>query len=307
MFKHLLVPLDGSGLAEAALPPAAYLAQKLDASVTLVHIIERGASAEVHGQHHLTSTDEAHAYLADVAGRAFPSGQRAERHVHTTEMEDVALGIANHIEELRPDLIVMCTHGRGGLRDVLYGSIAQQVVARGTIPVLLIQPSAEREQPPFLCRRLLVPLDGTPEHEQALEAAVEIAQPCRSDMHLVLVVPTLGTLSGNRAGVGRLLPGATTELLELSCQEAEAHLLELVKHLQVRGLPVTAEVARGDPATTIIRTSDRVQADMIVLGTHGKAGVDAFWSRSIAPKVLGRSRLPLLLVPVTHADQGAGN
>jgi nucleotide-binding universal stress UspA family protein len=304
MFKHMLVPLDGSSLAEVALPPAAYLARKMDASVTLVHIIERSASAEVHGDRHLTSTDEAYAYLGDAAGRAFPPGQKVERHVHTTEMDDVALGIVNHIEELRPDLIVMCTHGRGGLRDVLYGSIAQQVVAHGTIPVLLIQPSAEGERPPFLCRRLLVPLDGTPEHEQGLEAAVEIAQACRSDMHLVLVIPTLGTLSGDRAGVGRLLPGATTHLLELSCQGAEAHLLDHIKRLQVQGLPVTAEVARGDPAAAIVRTAVRVQADMIVLGTHGRTGVDAFWSGSIAPRVSGRSRLPLLLVPVAHASMG---
>jgi len=53
MFKRLLVPLDGSRLAEAALPPAAYLANRLDAAITLVHIIERSASAEVHGERHL--------------------------------------------------------------------------------------------------------------------------------------------------------------------------------------------------------------------------------------------------------------
>ena len=78
MFKHLLVPLDGSQLAEAALPAAAYLAQKLDATVTLVHIIEHDAPAEVHGERHLTNADEANAYLTEVARRAFPPG------VHTS-------------------------------------------------------------------------------------------------------------------------------------------------------------------------------------------------------------------------------
>ena len=67
MFKHLLVPLDGSHLAEAALPAAACLAEHLDASITLIHIIERDVSGEIHGEHHLTTPAEANAYLEAVA------------------------------------------------------------------------------------------------------------------------------------------------------------------------------------------------------------------------------------------------
>jgi len=302
MFKHLLVPLDGSDLAEVALPAAAYLADRLHASVTLVHIVERDASAEVHGARHLTSPDEAYAYLNEVAARAFAPQQQVECHVHDVQMDDVALSIANHIEELHPDLIVMCTHGRGGLRDVLYGSIAQQVVSHGTIPVLLIQPPPEsaRITFTFACGCLLVPLDASPEHERGLQAAVELARACRAELHLVLVVPTLSTLSGDRAGVGRLLPGATAQLLEISLLEAEAYLIGQVKRLQADGIPVTAEVARGAPGAVIVKTAARAKADVIVLGTHGRTGMDAFWSGSTAPKVSGRSDLPLLLVPVAR-------
>jgi nucleotide-binding universal stress UspA family protein len=64
MFKRLLVPLDGSHLAEAALPAAAFLALKLNAVLTLVHIVERNAPEEIHGDRHLTNADEANAYLA---------------------------------------------------------------------------------------------------------------------------------------------------------------------------------------------------------------------------------------------------
>ncbi len=300
MFKHLLVPLDGSLLAEAALPAAAYLAERLSATITLVHIVERGAAAEIHGERHLTSPDEASAYLGEVSARAFAPPQVVERHVHTTETDDVALGIANHIEELAPDLIVMCTHGRGGLRDVLYGSIAQQVVSHGTVPVLLIQPGLDGSAPGFTCRRMLVPLDASPEHQQGLTAATELALGCQAALHLLLVVPTLGTLSGDQAGVGRLLPGATAHLLDISCQEAEAHLFGHMQRLQAQGIAVTTEVARGDPAALIVKTAARVDADVIVLGTHGKSGMDAFWSGSIAPRVSAHSRLPLLLVPVVH-------
>lgn len=302
MFRHLLVPLDGSRLAEAALPAATYLAQTLGARVMLVHVIESNAPQEIHGERHLTDTDEAYAYLNEVATRAFPSGVRVERHVHTSEVKDVARTIADHVGELGSDLIVMCTHGRGGLRTWLFGSIAQQVVALGRTPVLLIQPTRAGALPAFACQRLLVPLDGDPDHEQGLSVAAGLAQACAADLHLVMVVPTLHTLSGQRAATARLLPGATSALLDLTQQGAEEYLRRQVAQLQAARLSVTAEVHRGDPATTIVRTARRVKADLIVLGTHGKSGMDAFWSGSVAPKVSSRSHVPLLLVPVPEPD-----
>ena len=72
MFKHILLPLDGSQLAEAALPVVVYLADKLKAQVTLLHIIEKNAPASVHGQRHLTNEAEACQYLQEVAEKAFP-------------------------------------------------------------------------------------------------------------------------------------------------------------------------------------------------------------------------------------------
>ena len=101
MFKHLLVPLDGSHLAEAALPAAACLAEHLDASITLIHIIERDASGEIHGEHHLTTPAEANIYLEAVARRALPTDIRADCHVHTVGTADLPQSILDHVEELR--------------------------------------------------------------------------------------------------------------------------------------------------------------------------------------------------------------
>ena len=123
MFQHLLVPLDGSSLAETALPAAAHLAQVLEASVTLIHVIEKDAPKEVHKDRHLSEPEEASAYLKEVAGRAFPPETKVEWHVHVEEVKDVARSIVHHSHELEQDLIVMCTHGWGGLRDLLFGSI----------------------------------------------------------------------------------------------------------------------------------------------------------------------------------------
>ncbi len=100
-----------------------------------MHIIEQDAPAQVHKERHLTKPDEANAYLKEVARRAFPAQVKVKTHVHTVAVSDVARSIVDHAPELKPDLIVICTHGRSGLHDLLYGSIAQQVVAMGTIPI----------------------------------------------------------------------------------------------------------------------------------------------------------------------------
>jgi nucleotide-binding universal stress UspA family protein len=296
-FKHLLVPLDGSHLAEAALPPAISLAHLLQAPVTLVHVIERHAPEEVHGERHLTDSDEARTYLEEVAAR-FPPDIHVESHVHTSEVSDVARSIVEHVGELDSDLIVMCTHGRGGLRSWLFGSIAQQVLSLGTSPVLLVQPDKSDITSPFKCRRLLIPLDGDPEHEQGLPVAASLAQVCQAALHLLMVIPTRDTLSGERASTARLLPSTMSALLDMTEQGAEEYLQRHVKQLQAAGLPVTASVRRGAPAVVIARTAQETETDLIVLGTHGKAGMDAFWSGSVTPQVFSRARLPLLLVRV---------
>ncbi len=298
MFKHLLVPLDGSRLAEAALPVATYLAQALNATVTLIHIIERDTSGEIHGERHLTTPDEARAYLNEIASRAFPADLQVACHVHTVQTDDLARSIVDHVDELAPDLIVMCTHGSGGLRDLLYGSLAQQVVARGSTPVLLIRPDELTATSSFVCRRLLVPLDGDPSHEHGLPAALVLARACAAELLLLFVVPTLDTLAGDQAATGRLLPGAMRALLELAQQDAAQYLARHMTALETTGLKVTAGCRRGEPAQTIVAAAQETGADLIVLGTHGKAGMDAFWTGSIGPKISSRARIPLLLVPV---------
>ncbi len=303
MFRRLVVPLDGSRLAEAALPAAAYMAETLGTTVTLLHIIERDAPEAIHGERHLRTPQEAEAYLDEVASRAFPPAVRVERHVHTAATADVPASIVAHGDELAPDLIVMCTHGRGGIGDWLFGNIAQQVVGSGRTPLLLIRPTDTGAQLPFECQRLLVPLDGNAEHEQGLPIAAGLARRTGASLHMLAVVPTLSTLSGRQTttgrATGRLLPGATRAVLDLAQQEAVDYLKRRAAELRAEGVRVSAEVARGDPVKNIVDAAQAIQADLIVLGTHGKTGLDAFWAGSLPPKIAGALHLPLLLVPVS--------
>jgi nucleotide-binding universal stress UspA family protein len=298
MFRRLLVPLDGSRLAEAALPVAAYVARKLDSTVTLLHVVERHSPQEVHGDPHLTTPEQAAAYLDEVAARAVLDGLAVERHIHTAAVDDVARSIVEHRDELAPDLIVMCTHGRGGLRTWLYGTIAQQVIARGTIPTLVVRPTGSRDAQPFVCRKLLVPIDGHPEHEQGLPIAIALARACAAELHLLMVIHTFSTLAGQRAASARLLPRTTSALLDIARHSAQDYLQQRAAQAQAQGLIVTAEIRRGDPARKIAQAIRAIGADAVVLGTHGRAGMDALWAGSVVPRISRRAREPLLLVPV---------
>jgi nucleotide-binding universal stress UspA family protein len=298
MFRQILVPLDGSRLAESALPAAVYLAGTVKASVTLFHVMEHGAPQEIHGERHLTAPEEAAVYLAEVAARAFPRGMDVPQHVHTAEVNDVARSISEHAVELGSELIVMCTHGRGGVRGWMFGSVAQQVAGLGTTPILLVHPDTGSSARPYSCRRLLVPLDGNPDHEEGVPVAAELAKACGAELRLVMAVHRFDTLSGEQAAAAKILPRATHALLDLKAQEAKEYLSRHVTALRSAGFAVKGEVRRGDPPTVIVEVAERAQADLIVLGTHGKTGMDAFWSGSATPDVARRSTISLLLVPV---------
>jgi nucleotide-binding universal stress UspA family protein len=304
MFKHLLVPLDGSSLAETALPAAAYLAQLLAARVTLLHLVERHPPSEVHHDRHLTNPAEASMYLEEIKQHIFPREATVECHVHTSEIDDVARSIVDHVGELTPDLIVMCTHGQGGVRRWLFGSKAQQVIALEKTPILLIPPT-QPARPEFHCTRIVVPLDGNAEHEQGLRVATDLAQVCQAAQHLVFVIPTVDRLKGEDAATGRLLPHTMAAILDMQQEEAAEYLGCHIVTLRKAGLTVTAEAARGDAVTAIVTAIKNTQADLIVMGTHAKTGMDAFWSGSLTPTIVGRSPVPLLLVPI-HQQTNSG-
>ena len=296
LFTRLLVPLDGSHLGEAVLPLATHLAVACGATVVLLHVVERGAPAQVHGDRHLTTASEATAYLEAVASGLRDRGLVVETHVHDTPEGDVARSVAAHCEEERVDLIVLCTHGHGRVRDLLFGRIAQQVLRRGAAPVLLVRPGDDGAPPAFKPRRVLVPLDGTAAAEAALPPARELATALHAGLHLVIVVATRGTMRGDRQAVATLLPSAARAALELEHEGALEYLDGLAASMRLDTLPVTTEVRRGDIASALADEAAAPGIGMVVVATHGRAGLQAIWAGSVVAQLLPRTRAPILLL-----------
>jgi nucleotide-binding universal stress UspA family protein len=294
MFKHILVPLDGSHLAEAALPAAVMFSRTLKAEVTLLHVIEQDAPEQVHRDRHLTDAREAKEYLKDVAKRY---AVRGDVHVHRAPVQDVAESLVHHARDgYQPDLIILTAHGSSGMHDLVFGNIAQQVTAMGTVPVLLLKPSLAASS--FTLENILVPLDNESVHDSVLPLTRELAAAFHARLDLLCVIPTLVTDSGAHAAAGTMLPMTASAYLDIAEEIAEEHFQIHLDEFQRQHIPATAEIARGDPAAVIARSAKDKVSDLILFGTHGRSGTDAFWNRSTAAAVARRTAVPLLLVPL---------
>ena len=146
MFKHILVPLDGSALAEQALPAALELVEKFDSEITLLRVVRPPRQHMTDAgdrfsdlllkmrQQNLT---EAQTYLQAHQGSLRQQGFKT--HIHYTESEQIAEAILEVISGIDSDALVMSTHGRSGLSRWVFGSVAEKVLRRANIPVLLIR------------------------------------------------------------------------------------------------------------------------------------------------------------------------
>jgi nucleotide-binding universal stress UspA family protein len=147
VFKHLLVPLDGSGFAEAALPYALELAAQFDSDITLLRVIMpprlgEGALTPESADFTVRVRDDlfkdAIEYLQQQKGSLRHQNFRA--HYQVVEAEDVAAEIISSVRGSGADTVVMCTHGRGGLSRWLFGSVATRVLQSAPVPVLVVRP-----------------------------------------------------------------------------------------------------------------------------------------------------------------------
>lgn len=292
MFDRILVPLDGSSLAEAILPAVSKLAAALGSEVVLLHVLEEKPPARVHGEPHLTTASGADTYLAEVATRLMVV--TVEHHVHDEPVDDVAAAISAHAQELSIGLIAMCRHGRSGMREFVIGSIAQQVLRRVDTPVMLLR-AAHGEERPFDATHTLLPIDPRHDPDAALGVAVPLTAALHGRLTLLSVIPDLSSVRGSDPSA-RLLPGATQATLDMERQEFAWQLENYTKQWAHPGLEIEALVGAGDPAPSILTTARSLDAGLIVLSTHGRGGLEAWMEGSTGARVIAESSQVLLLL-----------
>lgn len=287
--ERILVPLDGSHLAEASLPAAEALARRLESTLILVHILEPDAPETVHGQAHLTSVDDAIAYLETLRARHRSMGIAGETHVEQMTAGRVALAIDDLARRFGTDLIAMCAHGPETLRGRLVGPIAQQALRSGTANVLLRTPGTPVETL-FGISRILVPVDFHHDFGLAESAVRRLALGFGATVRLLNVPEQAESVRA------RLLPHTTSLIEDWEQEQTRARLTALARKLQTDGIATETELRRGSVEEVIVEAAPDPASDLIVLVTHAHAGLAAWYERSIGAQLIRQPGRTLLLI-----------
>jgi nucleotide-binding universal stress UspA family protein len=286
---RILVPLDGSQLAEAILPASSSFAQKLGASVVLLHVLEQQPPAAVHGEPHLARPDDARAYLEKRAEELRAAGVTVQVDVHERPVANVAAAIDQHAHEHDAHLIAMCAHGRTNPIERLLGSIAERILRGGSTPILL-RTVREPSREPFELENVIVPIDFGHDLDSALGTARTIADAYGAAV-TVLSVPERGSPAATR-----LLPGASALAERFELQDLRRRVDELADSLR-RDLPsVRADVSDRRPAAAIVAAAESLPASLIVLVTDAHGGLSGWYDPSTAQQLLARPDLTMLLI-----------
>jgi nucleotide-binding universal stress UspA family protein len=285
MMSTLLVPLDGSELAERALPYAAALAQARGARMILLRV------ASPLGW--LGPPEEEHAREADLRAlkqRLMAQGLAVEAQVKHAYFVETGRAICEVAQQRRADLIVMSTHGHGGLGRFIYGSTADQVLRQAETPVLLIPAASEHAWPTDRSPRILVPLDGSDLAATALGPATELATALKAEISLLQVVepPNYG-----------LQPGVAPTFHvdpEAELAAAHAYLEQVARELRAAGHTVRVRAVGGFARPTLASMATGERADLLVMATHGRGGLARLVLGSNALATLQHSHVPRVKV-----------
>lgn len=274
---RVLVPLDGSTLAEAILPAVERLARDHEAEVILLEVLEGQGTREAE----LDAERQVGGYLERMVDSLRRRGLRRVR--ASVWYGDADQAIANAATRERADLIAMSTHGRSGLDWLRFGSVAEGVVRRAPVPVLLVRGVAAWNRGGI--DRILVPLDGSEASEEVLPIVSCLAGPFDFEVQLLHVIEATRSLPGTLAGATGVHDPET---------EA-AYLARVAASLEARGLRVGVTLRAGLPAEVILAVADETKSGLVAMSTHGRSGLGRLFLGSVAERVLRAVSIPMLL------------
>jgi nucleotide-binding universal stress UspA family protein len=300
MAIRILVPLDGSSLAEQALSCAITLARGLPAELVLLRAIwippdlleimdeSTVALNEIVAQMEAEAND----YLSALVEQLRDAGLKSRPAVRRGPAEEAILDCAG---EGNIDGIIMATHGYSGIRRWTHGSVAERVLQAARVPLLLARVSEQDRtrdwQQPMGCRRILVPLDGSPLAEQILPTVTAVAHALSAELILfqVLISQVFGMMAGEWYF-------SAQGVLDAAEEQAQAYLSGIASRLEEHGLEGSIATCVGPVASCIVEYAEANQVDLIAMCTHGRTGLARWALGSVADRVLRAGGTPILLV-----------
>lgn len=292
MTSTIVVPLDGSPVAESALPFARELAARRGAPLTVASVVAVTAEFATWLNTGVEDSDRElgvwvenrKTYLESVIQRITDADVRA--HVSVGRPTNMLL---EFIQSLDDPIVVMASHGEVQPAEGTVGRRTLRLIPNLDAPIVVVksQPQGQQTERPELTR-VLVPLDGSEFAEQALQATLDILGEPHPSLHLVSILENDG--SGTTAG------GLVAEYFEAEREERTRLLKERAEELTQQGMTITWELREGMPASSIAAAADDSNASMIAMATHGRSGIMHALLGSVAEGVLHMTELPLLLI-----------
>ena len=293
MFNSILVPLDGSPLAECVLPHVIAISQVFDAKVVMLQVLDKN-QADVSTQfidllNWQINKTKAMLYLKKIDDQFQNSALQTKINV----LEGPAAeSIIEFARSQRMELIILSSHGKSGLRKWGISSTTHKIILSAPTSVLIIRAPQPKEQP---YRRILVPLDGSWRAENVLPIVRLLAHFHNSQIQIVHVVKT--------PEMARHLPTMHEDIdlsnrIVMRNQEEALHYLDQVKlHSSLAGMDVRAHlIISNNTAVAIHELVDREQIDMVVLGAHGYSGNSQWPYGSVVNNFILYGKVPLLIV-----------
>ena len=299
---RLLVPLDGSEEAKAALPYAAALATP-GTTFTLVMVIPDTAEVIGVGGELAASGEplpDENAYRARDELEQIAAGLRQTgRTVETVVMAgDPAANILEAADGVGATMIVMATHGRGALSRLLHGSVSDTVGSGRQVPVMVVRSSAPVTGPVGITR-LVLPLDGSPLAEESLPVATSISRRLGTPIHLIRVINPIDLLPP-AIGMAEAVPAQVYAETEAEIEkDARDYLDKVERKLKDEGLAVTSRVLTGTPATSIMEATQL--GDVVVIASRERTGLVRWMMGSVAEQLVREDQCPVILVPASEA------
>lgn len=280
MYERILVPLDGSDLAEIALPYAREISECLGSEIHMLGVCDEPRLPE----RLLT------AYVERLVEGFHNSGLRAKSVVICGP---AAESIMDYGEQNHMDLILMTTHGRSGFSRVSLGSVAEKVMHAGKLPLLLINaklaelPVEERRA----FHRILLPLDGSALGESALPHVEELARRVHARVILLSVVsPPFTMFTVQEYPVVDWVP-----VMKAQMEKTQAYLNRIAERFKTAGVSVSTQLLEGPASENILDYAKAEKVDLIAMSTHGRSGLGRWIMGSVAAKVLRAADCPVLL------------
>jgi nucleotide-binding universal stress UspA family protein len=268
----IVVPLDGSKLAEIALPYAEELGARTGNDIFLLTVLEYPDESFREYLQKITDITKHHIkkYLL------MPGSKEVE--ISSIILDgNPAETIVNFTREWNQNLIIMATHGRSGIGRWAVGSVADKVVRTSiNTPVMLIRGKKARPdiRQKRLLRKTLVPLDGSLQSQAVIPHASRFAK--KLEMDLVL----FQAMQKNNENQN----------------DVESYLTTQCSELERQGINASYQVRFGSPAEEIINFGDELAVDLVAMSTRGKSGLAPWILGSVAQKILLGGNTPLLLV-----------